>query len=900
MTTRNLKSFLRPSSVVVVGASDKSDTIGGIAVRNVLDSGFAGEVQLVNRRRPVISGRRTLADVEELDEAAELAVIATPCETVPDILRALGERGTKAAVVLTTDLREGPGHAFELRRAMLQAAQPNLVRIIGPDSLGVLSTPAGLNASFAPVYPPAGRLAFVAQSGANLTAVADWAMERGIGFSHLVSLGEMCDADPGDWLDYLATDRDTDAILVYLKDVTQARKFMSAARGASRLKPVIVFRGGRFSVERDQAGTVQAREDAVYDAAFRRAGMLRVNSFEAFFDAVSTLANVPRFRGDRLALLTNGYNMGLVAVDALYDRGGRLAQLSDETRRRLDEVLPKQWWGDNPVDLLSRAGPQQYAQAMQVLLSADEVDALAVLHSPTALTSTMAITDSVIEVARGRRNVLVNWLGGRLVRAARERFVAAGIPAYGTPDQAMHAFEHIVEYRRNQRQLMETPPSVPDFNTHPGQVRQVIDAALSEGRTWLDEAETAAVMSAYGISVVETTPARDSDEVYDFAARLGSPVAVKITSPDIGHKGSVGGVALDLDTPEAAKAAADAMAKRMRRLRPDAHLAGFTVQPMVRRPATHELVAGIFTDPTFGPVVFFGHGGPAVDALRDTAVALPPLNVNLARDLMAHTRIYRVLEGAGGLPAVDLDALALVLIQLSQLAADFAEVSEMRINPLLASPQGAVALDVDMHVAPAQGPAHARLAIRPYPKKLERGFELPDGQQALLRPIRPEDEPAIKQMFQQLDPQERYFRFFASFSELTHPMAARLTQIDYDREMAWVVAEPEAAGRARIFAVVRLIAEPDNERGEFALLVHHEYAGKGIGTRLMRILLDYARERGIGEVYGEILAQNRGMQRICDKLGFKHSFAEGDMGVVHVSYTIDGKAAPSQAAGGAR
>lgn len=894
MTTRNLKSFLRPASVVVVGASDKADTIGGIAARNIVESGFTGDVQFVNRRRPVVRGERTLGDVNELQQAAELAVIATPCDTVPDILQVLGQRGTKAAVVLTTDLNERPGQAVQLRNAMLRAAQPNLVRIIGPDSLGVITTPKGLNASFAPLYPPRGRLAFVAQSGANLTAVADWAMQRGIGFSHLISLGEMCDVDSGDWLDYLATDPDTDAILVYLKDVKQARKFMSAARAASRLKPVIVFRGGRFTRARAFDSVTQAPEDAVYDAAFRRAGMLRVDSFEAFFDAVSTLASAPRFRGDRLALLTNGYNMGLIAVDALYANGGRLAELNDETRRRLDHVLPRQWWGDNPVDLLSRAGPEHYAQAMEVLLSAEEIDALAVLHCPTALTSSMATAEAVIQAAKGRRNVLVNWLGGQLVREARERFVSAGIPAYGTPDQAMHAFTHLVEYRRNQQQLMETPPSIPEFDSSPDKAREVITQVLREDRGWLDEAETKMILAAYGINVVETFTARDADDVYHVAQRLGTPVAIKINSADVGHKGSVGGVALDLDTPGAARAAAEAMAQRLQKLRPDAHLSGFTVRPMVRQAATYELTVGIATDATFGPIVFFGHGGAAVEVLHDTAVALPPLNMNLARDLMAHTRIFRVLEGVGGLPAADLDAVAFVLIQLGQLAADLAEVEEIRINPLLASPQGAVVLDADMRICPVRAKAEKRLAIRPYPKELEQTFELPEGREALLRPIRPEDEPAIQEMFKRLDPQERYFRFFASFAEITHPMGARLTQIDYDREMAWIVAGPEPAGQAEIFAVARLIAEPDNERAEFALVVHHEYAGRGMGTRLMRILLDYARERGIGEVYGEILAENRAMLRICDKLGFKHRYAQGEMGVVHVSYRIsDRKSFPA-------
>ncbi len=887
MTTRNLKSFLKPRSVLVVGASDKPDTIGGIAARNLLNGHFKGEVQLVNRRQPEIQGRKTLKDVRDLEQAAELAVVATPCETVPAILDALGQRGTRAAVVLTTDLAKEPGRAVALRKSMLAAAQPHLLRIIGPDSLGVISTPVGLNASFAPVYPTAGRLAFVAQSGANLTAVTDWAMARGIGFSHLISLGEMCDVDSGDWLDQLATDPRTDAILLYLKDVTQARKFMSAARGAARLKPVIVFKGGRYNLERDESGTVRAREDAVFDAAFRRAGMLRVNSFEAFFDAVSTLANPPRFKGDRLAVLTNGYNMGLVAVDALYDKGGRLCHLSENTRQRLNEVLPQEWWGSNPIDLLSRATPEHYARAMEVLLQAPEVDALAVLHCPTALSSTMETAEAVIKAARGHHNVLVNWLGGDLVREARERFVAAGIPAYGTPDQAMNAFEHIVEYRRNQRQLMETPPSVPDYKLDTETANAVLAAALDANRVWLDERDAKSVLSAYGINAVETVTANDPDDVYEVTRMLSGPVSLKINTDDIRNKASVGGLALDLDTPEVARNAAESMLRRVGRLRPDARLAGFNVRPMIRQPATHELTAGILTDPVFGPVVFFGHGGAAEDALQDKAVALPPLNMNLAYELMSRTRVYRLLTGAGGMPAADLDAIAFVLIQLGQLAADWASIQELRINPLLASPQRVVALDAEMRIARPQTPADKRLAIRPYPKEVETEFDMPGrADSALLRPIRPEDEPAIKEMFERLDPQERYFRFFASFAELTHPMAARLTQIDYDREMAWVVTERRPAGQAQIFAVGRLIAEPDNERAEYALLVHHEYAGMGIGTRLMRILLAYAKERGISEVYGEILAENRAMLRICDNLGFTHRYSPEDMGVVHVSYAV--------------
>lgn len=888
MTTRNLRFFLHPASIAVIGASDKPDSIGGIAARNLLESGFSGDMHLINRRNTTINGQKTLRSVWDLEHAPELAVIATPTKTVPDILRSLGELGTRAAIVLTSDFRDyPPEQRNEMRDAMLRASQPHVMRIIGPDSLGIVSSPASVNASFTPIQPPAGRLAFVAQSGANLTAAADWAIDHGIGFSHLISLGDMCDADSGDWLDYLATDPDTDAILLYLRNVTQARKFMSAARSASRMKPVIVFRGGRFPPDAsDIQDGIQLQPDAVYDAAFRRAGMLRVTSFEAFFEAVNTLARVSRFRGERLAILTNGYNVGLIARDALLERDGRLAELTDDLRGALDKALPGQWWGRNPLNLRYDADSERYERALSTLLSSRDIDAVVVLYSPTALTSSTDNAEAVIRATKHHRNVLVNWLGGQSVREARARFAAAGIPDYDTPDQAIHAFMQVIEYQRNQRQLMEIPASIPEFHTDIDRAHRVIAMALSEDREWLDESETKSILAAYGIGVVETHRAADADAVHRIAQSIDAPVAVKIDSPDVGHKGEVAGVTLNLDTADAARNAARAMAQRLHRINPEARLEGFIVQPMMRQQGLHELLAGIAWDEVFGPVVYFGHGGAGVKARDDMGVALPPLNMSLARDLMAHTRIHRILEGTGDLPAADLDAIAFVLIQLGQLASDLAEVQELRINPLLASPEGAVALDAGMRVKPASSPAQARLAIRPYPQELEQDFEVANGETLRLRPILPEDEPALVRAFQRLSTQERYYRFFSSLPELPHSMAARLSQIDYDREMAWALTEDAPPGHAEILAVARLIAEPDYERAEYALAVGSPQAGQGIGTRLMQILLDYARSRGIQEVYGEVLSENRSMLHICEKLGFTRRRDPADMSVMHVSLKL--------------
>lgn len=893
MTVRNLKYFFAPSSVVLVGASDEPGSLGHVAACNLLNGGFPGEVALISQQNE-IEGRRTYRRVDELPHAFDLALLALPEDAVPTMLRSLAEQGTRAAIVFSTASPRGAhARSMNAHADMLRAAQPFLMRIIGPDALGVISSPAQLNASYAPLYPHEGRLAFIAQSGATMTAVADWAMARGIGFSRLISLGEMADVDTGDLLDYLAVDPETRAILLYLREVTHARKFMSAARAAARLKPVIVLRGGRFHRDEPVASSPIAQlvdPDSVFDAAFRRAGMLRVHSLETFFDAVQTLAHTPRIHGERLAILGNGYNTGLLAADALVAAGGQLAELSAATRNNLDKALSRQWWGENPVHLAVDADAGHYSHALETLLDAPEVDVVAVLHCPSALSSGLDIARAVSRIAtRYSPRVLTNWLGGEATRASRQHFADAQIPTFDTPERAVAAFLHLVEYRHNQAMLMETPPSIPRlFEPRIGIARHVIQAALDCGREWLDEAEARDVLKAYGIETVDTLRAADAEEVRRCVARIGGPVAVKILSPDVHHKSDVGGVTLGVTTPAGAAVAATAMAERLQRLRPNARLTGFVVQPMAGHRGAFELIAGIVNDATFGPVLFFGEGGIATEALADIATALPPLNLHLARELIERTRVHRRLQGVRSQPPADVDAIALALVQIGQIAADLAEVVDLVVNPLMADGKDILALDARIRIRRCDARAADRLAIRPYPSELEREFVLADDSRAWLRPIRPEDEPAIVETFRRMDTRERYFRFFASLAELPHSMAARLTQIDYDREMAWVLTSHEPPGRAPIYAVARLTAEPDNERAEFALTVRGDHAGQGLGTRLMEIILDYARERGIGEVYGEVLRENHAMLRVCEKLGFESRHCAGEMGVVHVRKKTSG------------
>ncbi|MGB8718217.1 MAG: bifunctional acetate--CoA ligase family protein/GNAT family N-acetyltransferase [Desulfobacterales bacterium] len=897
MTTRNLEFMFKPATVALIGASQKPASVGAVLSRNLFSAGFEGDIFPVNPKYDTIQGVRTFRDIAALPQAPDLAVVATPPDTVPEIIRKLGEKGTRAAVVITAGFAEGQNHHGQaLQAALLQAARPHLLRIVGPNCLGIMVPGIGLNASFGHVAPLPGRLAFVAQSGAVLTSVLDWATARRIGFSHFVSLGDMADVDFGDMLDYLTNDSHTRAILLYVEAIRHARKFMSAARAAARVKPVVVIKAGRFQEGAAAAAShtgAMAGSDAVYDAAFRRAGMLRVKDMQALFDVVGTLAMTRPFTGDRLAVLTNGGGVGVLATDALIERGGRLADLCEETRSRLNAVLPPTWSHGNPVDIIGDAPGSRYADALEALLDDPGVDAILVLHCPTAVASGIEAAQAVIatvkknELKTSRRGLLTSWLGEGAAEGARHAFAENRIPSYRTPEEAVRAFMQMVRYHRGQEMLMETPPSVPEnFRPDTEAVSGILKAALAEERQWLSEAEAKTVLAAYQIPVALTRVAATPEAAAELAAGFDAPVALKILSPDISHKTDVGGVALDLETPEAVRAAADAMLQLVHNARPEARIQGFTVQPMVPRSHAHELIVGMTEDPQFGPVMLFGHGGTAVEVIDDKALALPPLNMRLAREMMDRTRIIRLLEGYRGMPPADLDAIALTLVKVSQLACDMAEVVELDINPLLAGAHGVMALDARIRVRPSGRPAAERLAIRPYPKELEETVTLPNGQKLLLRPIRPEDEPAVHDLFQRLSPEEIRFRFLHTMKILSHDLAARLSQIDYDRQMALVLAEGGGQGSPTLCGGVRISADPDNTAAEFAILLRSDMTGKGLGPMLMRKIIDYARSRGIGEIYGEVLAENHTMRRLCEAFGFSIKAVPDDPGVIRAGLKL--------------
>ena len=895
MTTRNLRYMFEPKSLALIGASDKAGAVGAVVMRNIINAGFAGEIFPVNPKYQTIEGIRAYPDIESLPVAPDLAVIITPPATVPGLIAQLGEKGTKAAVVITAGFGEGgseDGH--RLRQQMLDAARPYLLRILGPNCLGLMIPGVFLNASFAHIQALPGRLAFATQSGAIITSVLDWATYRRIGFSHFVSLGDMSDIDFGDMLDYLANDSQTKAILLYIEAITNARKFMSAARAASRMKPVIVVKAGRHAEGAKAAAShtgAMAGSDAVYDAAFVRAGMLRVSTMSALFNAVETLSLYQSVAGDRLTILTNGGGVGVIATDTLIDKKGRLADLSPKTIERLNEVLPKTWSHGNPVDIIGDAPGSRYADALDALFEDDNADAILVLNCPNAVASSTEAAQSVIETVKKKprsKLLITSWLGEGAASGARQLFSENRIPSYETPDDAVRAFMQMVRYQRSREMLMETPPNIPEiFTPAPKAVQAIISNALSEGRQWLSEFEAKAVLSAYQIPVSDTRIVSSPEEAEAAAAEMNQTVVLKILSPDITHKSDVGGVALNLQTPALVKKSALMMLERIRQYRPDAKIEGFTIQPMIRRKNARELIVGVTDDIQFGPVILFGHGGTAVEVIGDNALTLPPLNMHLAREVMKRTRVYRLLEKYRDVPAADMDAIALTLVKVSQLICDIADIAELDINPLFADENGVIALDARIRVAKSQVPAAQRLAIRPYPKELEEMITAPGGQRFLIRPIKPEDEPALLTLFSELTPEEIRMRFLYYMKFMPHQMAARLTQIDYNRQMALVLSDPPGRGTDKIYGIVNISADPNNETAECAILVRGDLTGMGLGALLMERIINYSKICGIREIYGELLTENEAMLKLSRSFGFEVSDVPDHPGVRRITLKLN-------------
>jgi acetyltransferase len=873
MSIRHLDSLFDPASLAVIGASNRPARVGSTVWRNLRAGGYAGPCWPVNPKYDLLDGERVYPDVHSLPQAPELAVICTPPASVPGLIADLGERGTRAAIVLTAGLDA------QQKQVMLNAARIHLVRILGPNCVGLISPHSRLNASFAHIGARADGLAFVSQSGALVTAILDWAAGRNIGFSHLVSLGDRADVDFGDLLDWLASDPRTKSILLYIESVDAPRKFMSAARAAARNKPVLVVKSGRSAAGQAAAAShtgALAGSDLVYDAAIRRAGMLRVDTLQDLFVAAETLAH---FRGlprgdlaalERLTLITNGGGAGVMAADAASMAGVELAGMSAELRAALDAGLPANWSHGNPVDIIGDAPVDRYVHTLSTLLARPETGSLLFMHAPTAIVPSPEIARALVPVAKAAPGrVLSCWLGDPAVAEARSIFGDAGIPTYRTPEAAVRAFQLLVTYRRNQELLIQTPPARPPREAADiGAVRMIVDAVLADGRELLTEPEAKELMAACGVPVVGTrTVGASAQEAARAAETIGFPVAIKILSPQITHKSDVGGVALNLEDAASVHDAAAAMLRRVAQLRPDARIDGFTVQAMVRRPNALELIVGASIDPMFGPVLLFGQGGTSVEVVADRAIALPPLNEPLAQALIERTRIARLLKGWRDVPPADMAAVTGVLTAVSQLLADEPRIAEIDINPLLADASGVIALDARVRVS-AKAPGGAgRFAIRPYPSELVETIDW-QGRALTLRPIRPEDEAQHLAFLAQLDPVDIRMRIFYSRRSIEHSELARLTQVDYEREMAFIATAPLPDGGEETLAVVRAVCDPNNHDAEFGIVVRSDLKGGGLGERMMRKLIAYQKARGTQRLVATVLRENERMLELARDLGF--------------------------------
>ncbi|PSJ44525.1 protein acetyltransferase [Zobellella endophytica] len=882
MPLQGLDALFRPASIAVIGASHRDNGAGKLVMKNLLAGNFSGPVMPVNPKYEAIAGVMAYPDIASLPRTPDLAILCTPADKNPLIIEQLGQKGCKAAIILAAGTR--PAAIEQMRNS----ARQYQMRLLGPNSMGVILPHLGLNVSFAPFPAKPGRIAFVSQSAAVCATILDWARHNDIGFSHFISLGDAGDIDFAQLLDYLARDRHTNAILLYMDAIQDARTFMSAARAASRNKAVLVVKSGktRFGAQFGHLHTGgDVGLDAAYDAAIRRAGMLRVRDTHDLFAAVETLNHAQSLRGERLVILTNGGGPAIMAIDTLLARGGKLATLGDATLAALDQVLPSAWSHTNPIDIVGDAPIERYLASLRVLLDSDDFDAILIMHAPSAAISSTRVAKEVIELVRQhprspRFNILTNWSGETSVFEARRCFTEAGIPTYRTPESAASAFMHLVEYRRNQKQLMETPVSVSDMPNDSETVRTLIRQAFDEGVHQLDTHEVSRLMASYGIQTLPTWIASDATEAAHIAEQIGYPVAIKLRSPDIAHKSDVSGVMLNLRSAAEVARAADAILDRVRQTYPGARIHGLLVQRMARRAGSQELHIAVRSDPVFGPVILLGDGGVDWEGEEQAAVALPPLNMTLARYLVIHALKSGKVRANRSQKALDMEAICRVLSQVSHLIINHPEITSLDIHPLLATGNELVALDVSVQLRPFDGDGQARLAIRPYPKEWEEPATLKDGNRILLRPILPEDEPAHKDFVGHVSDEDRYKRFFADVV-IGHEELAHMTQIDYDREMAFVAV----AGNGDILGVVRAVSDPDNNDAEFAVLVRSDLKGVGLGRLLMEKIVRYARLRGLHTLSGITMPSNRGMVMLARKLGFKVDMHLED-GIVELKLSI--------------
>ncbi|QFU04031.1 Acetyltransferase Pat [Pseudoalteromonas sp. THAF3] len=885
MSVKRISQFFNPQSIAVIGASNNPSRPGYIVMRNLLQGGFNGPIMPVTPKYEAVHGVLAYADIASLPQTPSLAVICTNKQTIASLLSELAARQCHNVIVIAAGL------SSEQKHSLTQHCKALGMNLLGPNCLGLMIPHLGVNGSFSHTVTRPGKLAFISQSAAVCSTILDWADHKDIGFSYFVSVGDCLDIDFGELLDFLGRDARTKAVLLYIDNLKDIRGFISAARAAAFSKPVIVIKTGRTEAGAQAAFAHtggNTSSDAVYDALIQRAGMLRVADLHELFAATQTLALHPKLlKVEPLCILTNGGGPAVMAVDSLLQSSGKLCELSDETLAALNAVIPQSEAAANPVDIFGDSDPGRYQQALEILLEAKEVENLLIIHTPSALAPSTEyakiIVDTVAQVdSRRRPFVMTNFMGENAAYEARKICAQGGIPTYRTPEGAVGAYMHLINYRRNQKHLTQTPESIVDELAINAQDTQgAINAHLSRGETHLSTHQAAPLLAYYGIDTVTTHIATTPSEAAEVASECGFPVVLKLISPDIASKSEVGGVLLNLNDAHEVEQAAFAILLRIKQTYPQANIHGFSIQPMVPRAGTHELRIAIKTDPQFGPVILLGEAGSALD-FSQAAVALPPLNMNLAKYLIASAQDKGVLKERTLPEKVDKYRLCALLTRVSQLIIDQPDIHHLELNPLLATQGQFLVLDACIEISHYQRLAHRkRLAIRPYPKEWERSVTLKDGSQALLRPIRPEDEQAHREFDESLSKEDRYRRFFGEMPHFSHEQLAKMTQIDYDREMAFIVTRKHHAKDCTL-GVSRVLMDPDNAIAEFAIVIGSQYQGLGLGRLLLQAAIDYCKEQGVASVQGTTLWENTGMIELARKLGFTvhRDFEEGTIEMI--------------------
>lgn len=884
MVTSNLDKIFNPKSIALIGASDEDGSVGYILMKNLTESGYEGNVYPVNIRKPEILGFKAYQTVDKLPEVVDLAIIATPAKTVPDIVEQCGKAGIIGIIIISAGFKEVGPEGKALEDKILEIKKKFNLQIIGPNCLGIIHPDINLNATFEPKMPKLGSIAFITQSGALGSAILDLAAHENIGFSNFVSVGSMIDVDFGDLIDYFGADPKTMSILMYIEGITNARKFISAARHFAITKPMIVVKAGRFIESAKAAAShtgALTGEDMVYDAAFKRAGVVRVEEIGDLFNCAEALGRQPLPGGPNLAIVTNAGGPGVMAADATIARGGKLAKLSPKTIETLSSILPAYWSRGNPIDILGDAKVDRYRAAVEACFRDENIDGLLIIYTHQGAANPAEIAKGIVDMCKTEgfcRTYLTSFMGYEEVEEANRIFAESGIPTYYTPEQAVATFMYMYQYKRNLELLYETPAELPVDSVPPKRPLSVIvrDAAR-ENREILTEMETKQLLDFYSIPIVKTLVAKTADEAVVYASQMGYPVVLKILSPQIIHKTDVGGVTLDINSEAEVRAAFNEIMHRVKEYNPDAQIRGVTVQPMVKKRG-YEIILGAKTDPLFGPVILFGRGGVDVELYKDVAIGLPPLNRTLARRIMVETKVCQLLKGYRDLPPANTKLLEEIMVRFSQMLVDFPQLKEIEMNPLVIDEKEAFALDargvIDKERVFAKLEPYAHLVISPYPEKYKTLWRLRNGRMILLRPIKPEDEPLYMEMFQTLSEESIRYRFFETIKKpIAHEFSVRYCNIDYDREIG-IMAELEEEGRRKMLGVVRLLIEPDGKTGEIVFGVADPWQGLGLGSKLVDYIIEISKDKKLEMIYAVMLPNNYRAIKLLKEMGFTLEFPD--------------------------